>query len=117
MGLVDYNTLNVMNKALDATWLKQQVISQNIANDSTPDYKAKTVCFEAVLNKSVKNGSSKYNYITKIIPQKGTEQTLDGNNVCMEKEQSDLADAQLQYDTLLNKVKMEFNMIKSALQK
>ena len=35
-----------LEKALDATWTRNDVISQNIANVDTPGYKRKTLKFE-----------------------------------------------------------------------
>ena len=40
----------VMQKSMDMLWLKQRVISNNIANIETPGYKAKAVSFRNVLN-------------------------------------------------------------------
>ena len=39
-------------KSLDAVWLRQRVISNNIANSETPGYKSKTVEFESLLRRS-----------------------------------------------------------------
>ena len=40
-----------LEQGLDLTWQKQKIISQNIANDSTPGYKAKTAEFRVILDK------------------------------------------------------------------
>ena len=44
----------ILIKGLDALWMRQRVISNNIANATTPGYKSKSVEFENVL-KSVLN--------------------------------------------------------------
>ena len=46
-----------------------------------------------------------------------TNQTLDGNNVDIEKEALALADTQIQYSVLSDKITKEFEMIKTALSK
>ena len=52
--LFDNTSFSLLEKSMNATWYKQKIISQNIANDSTPGYKAKTVDFKAVLNEKCK---------------------------------------------------------------
>ena len=54
MGLFDSNAFKITEQGLDAAWYKQQVISHNIANVSTPDFKAKTVDFGLVLKEKMK---------------------------------------------------------------
>jgi len=41
---------DVLEKSLDAALLRNEAISQNIANVDTPGYKRKTVAFEEYLN-------------------------------------------------------------------
>ncbi len=118
MALFNNTSFRLMEQGLDAVWLKQRVISQNIANNDTPDYKARTVHFKAVLKDKISGGSIKgkeLNLETEISVETGTNQIFDGNNVDMEKEQISLADAQIQYDTLSTKMINEFNMIKTAI--
>ncbi|MEA3423540.1 MAG: flagellar basal body rod protein FlgB, partial [Bacillota bacterium] len=45
--------LEVLKKALDASSLRQQTITNNIANVNTKDYKAKRVVFEDELKKAI----------------------------------------------------------------
>ena len=132
MGLFDSATMNLAEQALDATWYKQRVISHNISNVDTPDYKAKTVEFGLILEQKCKckyhngidhdkcrHGSSdeppKLSVITTY--ETDTNQILDGNNVDMEKEQGALADAQYQYSALIDYMNSRYSMIKSALSK
>ena len=42
-----YNFINVLGKAADASWLRNNIISNNIANNDTPGYKRKDVQFES----------------------------------------------------------------------
>ena len=46
---------DVLNKAADASWLRQQTIANNIANVDTPDYKRQDVDFESVLERELKH--------------------------------------------------------------
>lgn len=44
-----FANIDLMNRALDATLLKKSVISENISNVDTPNYKRKDVSFETIL--------------------------------------------------------------------
>ena len=52
------NSIALMQKSLDALWLRQQAISDNIANQDTPGYKNKTVTFEGLLQKILESTNS-----------------------------------------------------------
>lgn len=126
MGLFDNKLQTLSEQALDASWYKQRVISNNIANVSTPDYKAKTVEFGLVLEEEV----CKCKYHTPANKDKGkvslkvsttyetnTNQLLNGNNVDIEKEQLDLADVQYQYSALMDQMNNNYAMIRTAITK
>lgn len=121
--MLDSKNINILKQGLDAVWLKQKIISQNISNSETPGYKAKTVEFKQVLKNKCKytqyhkgqDNDSELQVVVK--EQKGTNQVLDGNNVDVEKEMMDLADAQLQYDALIQKMNKEFTMLRTAISR
>ena len=135
MGLFDSATMNLAEQALDATWYKQRVISHNISNVDTPDFKAKTVEFGLILEQKCKckyhegltnKHDCHYSSINTNEPLKlsvvttyetNTNQILDGNNVDMEKEQGALADAQYQYSALMDYMNNRYRMIRSAISK
>lgn len=126
MGLFDNKLQTLSEQTLDAAWYKQRVISNNIANVSTPDYKAKTVNFGLVLKEEI----CKCSYHTPTDNEKGnvslkvattyetnTNQLLNGNNVDIEKEQLDLADVQYQYSALMDQMNNNYSMIRTAISK
>lgn len=123
MALFNNTSFRLLEQGLDAVWLKQKVISQNIANADTPGYKAKTVEFSALLKEKCKyqqfhnNNDAEINLKTTIKEKTGTNQLLDGNNVDVEKEMMDLTDVQLQYQTLTGKMSNEFAMLRTAITK
>ena len=53
-----YNFINVLGKAADASWLRNNLISNNIANNDTPGYKRKDVQFESYLAMELIRGGS-----------------------------------------------------------
>lgn len=135
MGLFDTVTHNLAEQALDATWYKQRVITHNIANSDTPDYKAKTVEFGLILKEKCRcryhegieddsfhrrdsrKPSAPLELTVTTTYETDTNQILDGNNVDMEKEQTALADAQYQYSALTDYLNNNYSMIRSAISK
>ena len=102
-----YSYINVLNKAADASWERNELISNNIANQDTPGYKRQDIDFESQLSQALKN--QKYTSIDEKIKNvelsrlKGRIYTdygdfsyrVDGNNVDPEQEQVELASNQL----------------------
>ena len=43
-----FNYVNVLDKALDASWTRNSVIANNIANVDTPGFKRQDVKFEEI---------------------------------------------------------------------
>lgn len=125
MGLFNGTIQSLSEQALDASWYKQQVISNNIANCDTPDYKAKTVEFGIILKQKCKcryhtpdeNTDPKPVFSVSTTYETNTNQTLNGNNVDMEKEALDLADTQYQYSALIDQMNNNYSMIRSAIIK
>ena len=46
---MEYSNIDLLHRALDASNLRQETVSSNIANVNTPGYKAKRVEFESLL--------------------------------------------------------------------
>ena len=55
-GVFDY--VNVLGKAADAAWQRNEIISNNMSNVNTPGYKRKDIDFESRLRQAL--GSSRY---------------------------------------------------------
>lgn len=79
----------MVQASVDALWLKQRVISNNIANIDTPNFKASEVSFRHVLNhKTNEQGEREVSKVQINITQNDdVSLRLDGNNVDLEKEQ------------------------------
>ena len=119
-----FNNTNIAAKALDATWLRNDAIAQNIANVDTPGYKRKTVKFEEYLSGALDNNSSNANLTDKVnnIPIEVTEDNtslstrLDGNNVDIESEMASMAKNTIQYNTLVQRINAQFKNLQSAIK-
>ena len=121
-----YNYINVLDKAADASWVRNDVLANNIANADTPNYKRKDVQFETYLSNAVAGTDSLDETVANIdlstlesttyTEQAGLSHREDGNNVDISTENVELAKNQLKYYTLMNSVNQEFGRLKSAMK-
>ena len=121
-----YNYINVLDKAADASWVRNDVLANNIANADTPNYKRKDVQFETYLSNAVAGTDSLDETVANIdlstlesttyTEQAGLSYREDGNNVDISTENVELAKSQLNYYTLMNSVNQEFGRLKSAMK-
>ena len=120
-----YNYINVLDKAADASWARNTVIANNIANDDTPGYKRKDVQFEAYLAEALGGGDDLDGDIQNLdlsalnantyIDESTLSYRIDGNNVDMNTESAYLAQNQIRYYTLLDSMTQEFSRLRSAI--
>ena len=120
-----YNFINVLGKAADASWMRNNIISNNIANNDTPGYKRKDVQFESYLAMELIRGGNLRSRVanTDLDRLDGIAYTdysslsyrADGNNVDINTENTYLAENQLRYYTLLDSMTQEFSRLKIAL--
>ena len=120
-----YNYINILDKAADASWLRNEVISNNIANATTPNYKRQDVQFESYLMTALAGEDSLDESVadldlsevtaTTYTEYAGLSYRMDGNNVDISTENAELAKNQLRYYTLVDSINKEFNAIKTVL--
>lgn len=53
-----FDRINLLEKGLDASWLKNDVIANNIANVDTPNFKSSSVEFESVFRDALASRGS-----------------------------------------------------------
>ena len=111
-----YNYVNVLGKAADASWTRNDILANNIANADTPGFKRKDVQFETSLNETVANIDLNELNCTTYTDQANLSYRYDGNNVDINTENVELAKNQLKYYTLMNSMSQEFSRLKSALR-
>lgn len=105
-----------MQNGLDMLWLKQKVISDNIANSETPGYKAKHVQFEEVMSETMKNQDGHSGHFrAAITTDQATSSRPDGNNVDMEKESLELWQTYAQYTYLTEKITSDFKNLRYVI--
>lgn len=123
-----FDYVNVLDKAADASWLRQEAISNNIANATTPGYKRQDVAFESELKKALGNcthesmdakvGNLKASDLKPVAytDYSGLSYRLDGNNVDPENENVMLAENQLKYQGLMAGINQEFQNLQAVMK-
>ena len=116
-----FSDINLVNKAINATLLKKDLISQNIANVDTPNYKRQDIDFESVLLREVqsagKNDIDINNLNAEIYTDlKNSSYRMDGNNVDIEVERSEETKVELRYNTLVTRITAQLNRMETILQ-
>ena len=111
----------VIPAALRGLAMRQRVISENVANVSTPGYKAAKVSFEDSLRSAIdrsRNGSAD----GPIEPQgpritRADDETrrTDGNTVDIDQEMVDLADTNIRFNALSQIATNRFRMLRSVI--
>jgi len=120
-------TYELLKKALDASWLRQQAISDNIANINTPGYQAERVVFEEELEKSMSDRPASLNAVQegsgslreagrevepRLVRDKSPAMRNDKNNVDIDLEVSNMAANQLLYSTLVEQANQKLNTLR-----
>ena len=123
-----FDYINVLNRAADAAWQRNEAISNNIANVDTPGYKRQDVAFESVLQQAL--GNNRYQSMddkvanVKLSRLRGRAYVdyanysyrLDGNNVDIENENVMLAENQLKYQGLISSINQEFTNLQTVMK-
>ena len=123
-----FNYVNVLDKAADASWSRENILTNNIANVNTPGYKRKDLNFENTLktelgrckhesldskmkdvdlsrlNPSVYVDSSNYSY------------RLDGSNVDIDTENAILAKNEIKYNGIIDSINKDFSNLKLVMK-
>ena len=123
-----FDYINVLDKAADAAWLRNEVISNNIANADTPGYKRQDVNFEAQLEKALgRTDEKRMDQKVAALRSRELEATthsdfseydyrLDENNVDIQVENVNLAKNQLKYNGLMTSIRMEFQNLTTVMK-
>lgn len=122
-----FSYIDVLGKTADASWTRMGVISDNIANVSTPDYKRKDVEFESYLAAQVNDGETLDECVENIdldslqattyVDNSQYSYRYDGNNVDIDTENSEMAKTQVRYQALMESLTNEYSRIRTALSK
>ncbi len=123
-----YDYVNVLGKTADASWERNEIIANNMANANTPGYKRQDINFESQLKRAL--GNNRYETVdAKVAHLKKSELTpkiftdssnfsyrLDGNNVDPDTEAVELAANQIKYNGLVQSINQEFTNLQMVLK-
>ena len=111
---------------------RQKVISSNIANINTPNYKTKELLFQEELDKKALNNAlemkqtnikhlSTINALSnglnpKLVQVKGLEEQNDGNNVNLDSQMSEISKNKIMFDAIQSSIKRGSKLFRSVIE-
>lgn len=125
-----FGYVDVLKTAADASWLREEVLTNNIANVDTPNYKRQDVEFTTYLKSALEQAGTPASTLTQKVNEANlsgiTTRTymenttlsyrMDGNNVDLSTENAELAAEQINYNALIDSMNNEFTRMKAVLK-
>lgn len=128
-----FNGVDSLQQGIGASWKRNSVILDNIANVDTPNFKASDVQFETLFKDALENEQSGFVHkktrkshmdigtgdpseVNGIVVKRNTQERMDGNNVDIDREMSDFAKNVIYYNALLRKINGQFSQLRTAIK-
>ena len=126
-----FDYINVLDKAMDASWIRNDAISNNISNADTPGYKRQDVNFETQLAKALHSSRYATSMDAKVhnvnlnlkrlnavvhTDYSGFSYRIDDNNVDPDAEGVYLAKNQIVYQGLYMSASQEFKNLQAVMK-
>ena len=121
-----------LEKGMAASWKRNSVILNNVANVDTPDFKASELAFESLYRSALKDedgldlkqtrashmdiGNTDLNSLEGVVLHTNTTERMDGNNVDIDHEMTDFSKNYIWYTTLQRKVNGQFTQLRTAIK-
>jgi flagellar basal-body rod protein FlgB len=131
MSIISNQAINLLERSLDAASLRQKVLSNNIANIDTPNFKRSDVAFEKILRQTldketlagrrtderhIQIGNASVSEVRPVVyTERHSSLRNDGNNVDIDSEMTALATNQIQFNALVQQINHHFGMLKYAI--
>ncbi len=133
MSIDLFRSVNLLQKGLQASQLRHDVIANNIANVDTPGFKTSHVEFENLMQDALQedgfvgrqtreghfaigSAADAQDVQPLVVADKDTTMRMDQNNVDIDQQMSELAKNQIYYDTLVRQISGELNRLKMAIE-
>ncbi|MDR2530108.1 MAG: flagellar basal body rod protein FlgB [Oscillospiraceae bacterium] len=127
-----FGSVDLLHSGLEASWLRNAVIRNNIANVETPGFKAGDVNFESVYraalesagaaqtpkrtrDRHIKFGEYSGSGSPLVTTRRDLSMRLDENNVDIESENVKLAQNSILYNTIVSELNGELSRLKTAI--
>ncbi|RIV20824.1 flagellar basal body rod protein FlgB [Alicyclobacillaceae bacterium I2511] len=127
--------ISVLQHAMDAANLRQQVYANNIANAQTPGFKSSNVEFQSLLSQALLTPGQASNPAStsavgqtptlnwaagvavqpQVVTDTQTKISNNGNNVNIDAQMAQLAENQVYYNTLLQATQMQLAQFQTAI--
>ena len=126
MEIIKDHVFQLLEKGLDLSLVRQNLLVNNVANAETPNYQRQDVNFEAYLRENEEKGNLRLTHPNHLLPEggetsiaKGVEEYAvrqDGGGVDMEKEMTLILENSLYYQTLTRMVSEKFNLLGTVIR-
>ncbi|MCR4782003.1 MAG: flagellar basal body rod protein FlgB [Lachnospiraceae bacterium] len=124
-----FGYINMMDRTADASYLRETVIANNIANVDTPTYKRQDVEFSSILKDKLSHYTAEERSLDKAVNKLSVEDTearkyvdypnysyrLDRNNVDIDTENVELASEQQRYSTITTSITNDFQRFNAVI--
>jgi flagellar basal-body rod protein FlgB len=132
-----FKSVDLLQHGLSASWKRNAVIRNNIANVETPGFKASDLQFESLFAEALESTEAPGGFVgrkthsrhidigrnttrpedvtPRVVRNNDVSMRMDGNNVNAESENVKLAQNSLMYNTMLTKLNSELTRIKMAV--
>ena len=119
-----FANINMMDRAADASYVRQTVLAHNLANVDTPNYKRSEVDFQSVLERELKNTHTNDPVVavkrldgSRLKPKVYEDMSnfsyrIDRNNVDVDTESMEIASEQLRYQLITTAITNAFGRFK-----
>lgn len=127
-----FSSADLLQKGLEASWARNSVIRNNIANAETPGFKTSDVEFEELFAEALDSsgfvgrktrekhidigGTPDIDSISyRVVSSGDTSMRMDENNVDIEAENVKLAQNSIQYNTIMSKLNSDLRRLRLAI--
>lgn len=129
-SLIETRTSNLLERSMDLSALRSQLLSQNIANVNTPNFKRLDMDFAAIMNETMNSQplpmrltnprhligrTSEWNQ-PPVIRDTQTSSRVDGNNVDVEYEMAKIAENSMFYQALSSSWRSQMSKLKMVIE-
>ena len=125
-----FNDVSLLQKGLNASWTRNEVIANNVANLNTPGFKESNVEFESYFQEALNQesfvglksdprhvdiGNSANDVQATVVKNDSTSMNKDGNNVDIDAQMIELSKNTLYYNMLTIKASKELGRLRMAI--
>lgn len=116
--MIETPLMRGLERALDQSAFRHQILASNLANIDTPGYHARDMrTFSREIEQAMAGGEEEIEPVMRpaVFEVRGLNERPDGNNVSVERESLLLAQNQLRFQTAVAFLKAEFHRLSLAI--